>query len=194
MQKFMEALARSFAMAGGIALTAMILLISASVVGRSINSILHSDAVEAWAPGLAAALLATGVGPINGDFEIVEAAMAFAIFAFLPICTLHSAHASVDIFTSSLPVGMSNVFRLVIDIIFAAVLVIIAWQVTLAGLSKQRSGQTTLLLEFPVWWSYAACIVAMAVAALIGVYVALMRLVEFTTGRPSGLSEGGAEH
>jgi TRAP-type C4-dicarboxylate transport system permease small subunit len=194
MHKVMDWLARGFAMAGGAALAAMILLICASVVGRQVNGILHSDVIEGLAPGLAAALLSTGIGPINGDFEIVEAAMAFAIFAFLPICTLRYAHASVDIFTSALSPGANRVLRLATDILFAAVLVVIFWQLTLAGMSKHRSGQTTLLLEFPVWWSYAACIVAMAVAALVGVYVAAARVVEFASGRPSGLTEDGADH
>lgn len=194
MNVLMDKLARFFALCGGSVLGSMILLICGSVLGRSINSLLHSDLLQTHAQGLADALLATGVGPINGDYEIVEAGMAFAIFAFLPICQLQAAHATVDIFTSRLPAGWNRLLRAVTEVAFAAVLILFAWQLLQGGLSKFRSGQTTLLLEFPVWWSYGASIVACAVAALVAVYVAIVRSGDLLTGRESFLREEGAEH
>ena len=194
MYRIMDALARFLALLGGIVLLALILLTVASVLGRAINSVLFSDWVQGTSPGLAEALLATGVGPINGDFEIVEAGMAFAIFAFLPVCQLHGSHAIVDIFTSRLPQRWRRGLGMVIEVVFAAVLVLIAVQLTSGMVSKLRSGQTTLLLEFPLWWSYAASVFAAFVAALVAGYVALMRIVELSTGRdilPMG-GEGAA--
>lgn len=172
-----------FALLGGAVLSALIVLTCASVAGRAINTILHGDWMQQTLPGLASALLATGIGPINGDFEIVEAGMAFAIFAFLPICQLHAAHASVDIFTERLPAGANRALRAVTEAVFAAVLILIAVQLWSGMLSKFRSGQTTFLLEFPVWWSYAASVAAAGVAALVGVYVAVMRAREAVEGR-----------
>lgn len=194
MQTFMDKLARFFALLGGTTLTILILLICASVVGRSLNGVLHSDAVQAIIPGIANGLLNSGIGPINGDFEIVEAGVAFAIFAFLPICQLHGAHASVGIFTQRLPEQLDRKLRLVIEVVFAAVLILLAWYLLLGGLSKYQSGQTTLLLQFPVWWSYALCIVAMWVGALTGLYVAAERIMEVLSGRKSHLAEDGANH
>lgn len=194
MHRFIERLARCFALLGGLTLTFLILLICVSVLGRSLNGMLHADFARTVLPGLADFLLSLGIGPINGDFEIVEAGMAFAIFAFIPICQLQGAHASVDIFTSRLPEPATKVLRLVIEVVFALVLLLLAWQLALGGMSKYRSGQTTFLLEFPVWWSYAASMLAMSVAALIGIYVAVARSLEVLTGRPSGLVEGGADH
>ena len=194
MQKVVERLARLFALLGGVTLTLLIVLVCASVLGRSLNGMLHSDWAQTNLPALSEGLLSLGIGPINGDFEIVEAGMAFAIFAFLPICQLHGAHASVDIFTAKLPTRANRLLRLVIELVFAAVLITIAWQLTLGGISKYRSGQTTFLLEFPVWWSYAASIFAMWVAALVGIYVAAMRALELTRGRDLLPDHEGAEH
>ena len=194
MQKVVERLARLFALLGGVTLTLLIVLVCASVLGRSLNGMLHSDWAQTNLPSLSEGLLSLGIGPINGDFEIVEAGMAFAIFAFLPICQLHGAHASVDIFTAKLPTRANRLLRLVIELVFAAVLITIAWQLTLGGISKYRSGQTTFLLEFPVWWSYAASIFAMWIAALIGVYVAAMRGLELITKRDLLPDHGGADH
>ena len=40
------------------------------------------------------------LGPVPGDFELVEVGTGFAVFAFLPWCQLKRGHATVDLFTS----------------------------------------------------------------------------------------------
>lgn len=184
MYRFFDRLSRLFALLGGLVLLALIILTCLSIAGRSVNGILHGDWVQSVAPQLASRLLSLGVGPINGDFELVEAGMAFAIFAFLPLCQLNSAHASVDIFTSALPLRANRMLGTIIEIVFAAILVLIAWQLYEGMQSKRSSGQTTLLLEYPIWWSYAASLVAASVAALVAVSVACMRLIETVSGHP----------
>ncbi|MBU2360717.1 MAG: TRAP transporter small permease, partial [Alphaproteobacteria bacterium] len=124
-------LSQLMAWLGGAMLTLLILLVCASVVGREINSILHGDLATALAPGFATWLLDLGVGPVNGDFELVEAGIAFSIFAFLPLCQITGGHASVDVFTNYLPDGINRALRLVTDLVFAAVMVLLAWQLWL---------------------------------------------------------------
>ncbi len=194
MYRFMDRLARLFALLGGIVLSTLIVMTCLSIIGRSMNAMLHSDLLQGAVPGFASALLATGVGPINGDFELVEAGMAFTIFAFLPLCQLRGAHASVDIFTQMLPIGFNRILRALIEAIFAAVLVIIAWELSQGMLSKQRSGQTTFLLAFPLWWAYALSLTGAVVAAVVAVYLAALRIVEGVTGRNVLPSEMEAEH
>ncbi|MEM9011106.1 MAG: TRAP transporter small permease [Pseudomonadota bacterium] len=183
MHAIVERLARLFALLGGLVLSALIVLTCLSIVGRSLNTVLHGDLMQGALPGLANALLELGVGPINGDFELVEAGMAFAICAFLPLCHLHGAHASVDVFTSALPPRTNRALGVVIEIVFVGVVVLIAWQLFLGMESKRNSGQTTLLLQFPVWWAYAVSVTGAAVAALVSIYVAAMRTLEAVTGR-----------
>lgn len=194
MHTFVTRLARSFAVVGGIVLSALIILTCLSVAGRAMNSLLHGDALQSLVPGLAKLLLATGVGPINGDFELVEAGMAFAIFAFLPLCQLHGAHASVDIFTATLPPRINRILRMVVEIIFAAVLILIAFKLFSGMESKRASGQTTLLLQFPVWWGYAFSVPGAVAAAFVALHIALSRLVEVATGRIILPSELESEH
>ena len=193
MYRVMDRLARVFALMGGAVLGLLILLTCLSILGRSLNSVLHGDAVQSALPGLANALLATGIGPINGDFELVEAGMAFAIFAFLPLCQLHGAHASVDVFTAGLSARANRVLRLLIEVVFAAVLVLIAWQLYLGTLSKMSTGQTTFLIQFPIWWAYAVSLSAAVVAALVAVYLAVLRAAEVATGQDILPSETEAE-
>lgn len=183
MYRVMNGLARLFALAGGAVLSALILLTCVSILGRSLNSILHADLIQTALPGLAQTLLDLGIGPINGDFELVEAGMAFAIFAFLPICQLNGAHAAVDIFTQTLSHRVQRTLRVVIELVFAVVMILIAWQLYQGTLSKLASGQTTFLLEFPLWWSYALSLTAAIATAVVASYLALMRLSEMLTGR-----------
>lgn len=194
MNAFFDKLARLLALLGGAVLSLLVIMTCVSILGRSVNTILHSGLVQGLAPGFANALIEIGIGPINGDFELVEAGMAFVIFAFLPLCQLHGAHASVDIFTRSLTPRVNRGLRMVIEIVFAAVLVVIAVQLHSGMQSKLSSGQTTFLLEFPVWWSYAISLVGAFAAALVSVYVALMRLIETMTGRRMLPPELGADH
>ncbi len=177
-----DRLARVFAQLGGLVLSALILLTCLSVAGRSLNSFLHGDIPQSAFPAVANALLATGIGPVSGDFELVEAGMAFAIFAFLPLCQLKGAHAFVDIFTSTLPPRAHRSLVMVIEFAFTATLALIAWQLFEGMQSKRSSGQTSFLLQFPIWWAYAASLSGAVVATLVSAYVAATRLVEVTTG------------
>lgn len=194
MQGFIEKLSRVFALLGGAVLMMLIVLVCLSILGRSLNSVLNGDLLQSVMPAIASILLATGVGPINGDYELVEAGMAFAIFSFLPICHLNGAHASVDIFTQKLPLRANRFLRMVIEIIFATILIIIAYQLFLGMLSKQGSGQTSFLLRFPVWWAYALSVAGAIVAAVVGIYIACMRVLEFTSGKVILPVEMGADH
>lgn len=192
--RFMDRLARLFALIGGTVLSLLVVLTCLSIVGRSINSILHGDFMQSAMPDVSAMLLATGVGPINGDFELVQSGMAFVIFAFLPICQLSGAHASVDIFTQNLPTRINHALRMIIEVVFAIILVVIAFQFYQGTLSKMNSGQTTFLLQFPLWWAYAFALTGAVATAVVGAYVAAMRVAEVAMQRQILPTELEAEH
>ena len=120
--------------------------------------------------------------------------MAFSIFAFLPLTQVTVGHATVDIFTSWMPERALRILRALIEVLFAVVLIVIAVQLFSGMQSKIRSGQTTLLLQFPVWWAYAGSVLGAGVAAVVAVYMALARVAEATTGRSIVTDELGAEH
>ena len=141
-------------------------------------------------PELATWLLGLGIGPINGDFELVEAGVAFAVFAFLPLCQISGGHASVDVFTARMSARANRVLARVSDTLFAAVLVLIAVQLARGLLSKYGSGQTSFLLEFPLWWAYAASLIGAVAAALVAVYLAVMQWGAALSGTSSFKNRG----
>lgn len=194
MHSVMMTLSRGLAMIGGIVLSALILMTCISILGRHASSALNSDMVQSVAPGLAAWLLGIGVGPIYGDFELTELGMGFAVFCFLPLCQITAGHARVDIFTSFLRDAINRWLRLIIELVFLAAIALIAWRLSLGMSSRMRTGQTTYLLEWPVWWPYAACMAAASVAVIVALYMVYIRTIEAVTGKDI-IGEGGeSEH
>ncbi|WP_323007820.1 TRAP transporter small permease [Pseudorhodobacter sp.] len=178
MHRFFLNISQGLAYLGGVMLSALVLLTVVSIAGRKLNDTLHKMVSADYFTGAAQWLLDAGIGPVSGDFELIEAGVAFAIFAFLPLCQITGGHAAVDVFTAGLPPRIARVLRAVIEVVFAAVLVLIAVQLGAGMVSKQRSGQTTFLLQFPLWWAYALCLTGAVTAAVVAVYIALLRSVE----------------
>jgi len=181
------------AIIGGIVLSVIVLLICLSIIGRTLNGILHSDFMQGTLPGFSDMMLSIGVGPINGDFELVEAGIAFAIFMFIPLTQITSGHAVVDVFTNWMSSRGQKTLMAIAEVLFAIALTVIAMQLYEGMLSKQRSGTTTFLLQFPIWWAYALSLVGAVSAAVVGIYVAFVRVYQLVTGA-NLLEDEGAEH
>jgi TRAP-type C4-dicarboxylate transport system permease small subunit len=178
--RLVTALARGLALLGGMVLLALIGLTALSVIGRWLNGALQAGPLADSAPS--EALLALGIGPITGDFELIEAGMAFVIFAFLPLAQLTGAHADVALLTRRLgPRGEARLAALW-AVLFAGVLILVARQLWLGTLDKRAFGETTFLLALPLWWAYAAALVGAMAAALTALYVATARIAEAATG------------
>ncbi len=191
MHRLIQTLARATALAGGIVLLALVVMTTLSIIGRSVNKLLHGPFFQENLTGLSQWLLNRGIGEINGNYELLEAGVAFAIFAFLPICQLYGAHATVDVFTSFLPARANRWIIAFWEIVLAAVILLIIIQLY-GGMERYiRNGQTSLFLQFPVWWAYAASFAAGIVACIIAVYSAVMRVGEALTGRNILPSEHG---
>jgi TRAP-type C4-dicarboxylate transport system permease small subunit len=183
MHQLIRFLARFTAVVGGLVLLGLVILTTLSIIGRSLNKWLHSDFAGSTLGGFAQTLLDTGIGEINGNYELLEAGVAFAIFSFFPLCQLYGAHATVDIFTSRLPAGLNRLIAAFWEVALAAALILISVQL-FAGVQRYYgNGETTFFLQFPVWWAYSASFAASVVTCVVAVYCAIMRLIAAATGR-----------
>ena len=181
MHMLMVRTGRLMAYLGGVVLIGLVVVTCISVLGRIGNTLGHSEGLEfVFAP---LADLLKHLGPVRGDFEIVETGVAFAIFAFFPWCQLVQGHATVDLATSVLPRGAQRFLVALWEILLAAVLCVLAWRLIVGALDKASNGETTFLLQFPVWWGFALCSVAAVVASLVAIYVAIARVREAMQGR-----------
>lgn len=167
-----ERLAAVMALLGGVVLCLLVVMVCVSVSGRELSDLAHAGplgSIGEW-------LINLGVGPILGDFELVEAGIAFAIFSFLPLTQLKGAHAKVDVFTSGMGEGVNRALGTFWSIVMAAVIVLITWRLFIGMQDKIRYGETTYLIQFPIWWAYAASLIAAICASIVSIYCAAMRL------------------
>ncbi len=163
-------LARYVAIAGGVVLTAIVIITVLSVVGRAFI----------WA----------GLGSIRGDYELVEAGVGFAIFAFLPWTHLTRGHAVVSVFTDFLSARANAWIMVVSDALMLAIAAFIAWRHWLGTVDKFNYGETTLLLRMPLWWAYAAGMVGAAAFVIVAAYVLVRSVREALSDNPPHPTQG----
>ena len=174
LSSIVRALARWLAIAGGLVLVAITVMTVMSIVGRAFI----------WA----------GLSSVPGDFELVEVGTGFAVFAFLPWCQLNRGHASVDLFTSYLSAGANRVIDLLSEIILGLVTILIAWRLWVGMFEKIGYGETTFILQFPVWWGMALCAAATVIGVIVAVYMIIVRVMEVAQGRSLLDAGTGAVH
>ena len=168
--RWVYALARYVAIAGGVALTAIVFITVFSVIGRAMI----------WA----------GLGSIAGDYELAEAGVGFAIFAFLPWTHLTRGHAVVSIFTDLLSARLNAWIMVVCDALMLAIAAFIAWRHLLGAIDKFNYGETTLLLRMPLWWAYAAGLVGAAAFVIVAAYVLARSVREALSDNPPHPAQG----
>ena len=160
-------LARYLAYAGGAILAAMAILTVISVIGRRFTAV--------------------GLGPIKGDFELVEIGCAIAIFAFMPLAQMKRSHVTVDIFVQALHPRIFAFLGFVGDALIALASSVILWRFwlgfgekfpygsdafrnALAMGTKPFFSEATYELEIPIWIPYGFALIGAFFFALISIY------------------------
>jgi len=115
---FIYRLANWTALVGGIVLVALTLMVVASVAGR--------------------AMIGLGLGPVPGDFELVEIGVGVAVFMFLPWCYLRGGHATVDLLYMHMPSWGQKAINIVSDVLMLLVWLVLTWKLW-DGLLKRRN-------------------------------------------------------
>jgi len=138
------------------------------------------------------ALSFAGLGPVPGDFELVEVGTALAVFCFLPWAHLKRGHATVDLFWRTFPRPVRGALEVAADALMLVVWVLLVWRMSVAMLDYKGNAETTFILQFPVWWGYALSMVP----AVIGCVAYLWRLLESlgVVAPPVGFTTSGAAH
>ena len=139
-------LSRWGALLGGVVLVALVLLVVASVAGR--------------------ALIGLGLGPVPGDFELVEVGVGIAVFFFMPWCYLRGGHATVDLLYMHTPRWAQRAVDLASDVLMLLVWLLLTWKLWEGMLEKREYLETTFILQMPVWWAYAFCLVGAVIGCL----------------------------
>lgn len=167
-----ERFSGAIAVLGGLLALATAMLVVTSVLGRWLAGM-------PWALSLAASLGIT-LGPINGDFEMVQMATAIAVFAFLPYAQARRANIVVDTFTGGLAPRARAWIDAFWDLVYAGMMGLLAAALVVGTLEHYRSGQTTMLLQIIVWPAIAISMLLLVLLACVAVTTAL-RLIRYGT-------------
>lgn len=172
MNKIIYGVSRALAWFGALVLVAVALISVASIIGRAFSF--------------------AGLGPIRGDFELVEAGTALAVFSFLPWCHLRRGHATVDMLWQAYPAPMRRGLEVAADALMLVAWLLLTWRMGVALGDYRANGEVSFILQMPTWWGYAASMVP----AAFGCVVYAWRLLE-TLGLatpPAGLTSIGSAH
>ncbi len=161
--RWLEGFCLVLAIAGGVLLSALALMTVVSITGRWLSG-------TSWAASLA---LLEAVGPVTGDFEMIEMGTAIAVFLFLPYCHLKGGHVTVDLVVMHAPRMVQHALAFLSECLFLGFAGLMAWQAVLGTLDKWQYQQTTMLLGLPVWWGYAFGVVGLALLAVVCLYRAV---------------------
>lgn len=163
LRRGLELPCRFAAIVGGLIVAMLSLMTVASIAGRWMSSLpLISDmAIFDW------------VGPITGDYELVEMGTAIAVFLFLPYCHLRGGHVTVDLLVMRAPRCVQYLLAFLAEVLFLIVAAVMTWRLYHGMLDKQRYMETSMLLGIPLWWGYIGGILGFALLTLVCLYRAL---------------------
>jgi len=159
---WVEKLARNIAIIGGIVLFAIALMSVISIIGR--------------------VGIAIGLSPILGDFELVEAGMAFVIASFMPYAQLHKSHAQVTILTDRFGVIANRIIDLISDMLMLVIALVLSWQTTLGAFDKYQYSETSFILQYPLWWAYGATLIGLFIWVIVALWCVEKSLLAFGKG------------
>lgn len=151
--RLLDRLARLLAMLGGALAVCLALLVSTSITLRAL-----------------------GLGGVRGDFEFVQMGVALIVFAFMPWSQARRGNVMVDSFTTKLPKRFQAALDALWEVVFAAMMALIAWRLGAGAMEAARSNTTTMVLLLPIAPAIAACALLAGFTALVALAMAVVRL------------------
>jgi len=153
------ALSRALALLGGLVFVLLVAMSIVSIVGRK----------------LAAA-------PVPGDVELLQMSAAFACACFFAYCHLISGDVKVDFFTARASARTVHRLDAAGSLLFGLMGAALAWRGSAGMLAVKESGETSVILGWPVWVAQALMIPGFVLMALAGLYMVGAHLRTPSTG------------
>jgi TRAP-type C4-dicarboxylate transport system permease small subunit len=101
-----------------------------------------------------------------GDFELTELGVAIAAFSFLPYCQIAGLNVTADIFTAGASRFWLALFSLLGALVAFGFGALLLWRMYSGMLDQRTYESTTAILQIPLWWAYAACLLSLALLVL----------------------------
>ncbi len=167
--RLLLAVSKLLAIAGGLAFTALVVMVLISIVGRKLLS-----------------------APIPGDVEVLQMVAASASASFFAYCHLVGGDVKVDFFThkaSPRTVLLLDAFGSTMVGLFGA---LIAWRSFVGAMSIRQDGETSAILAWPIWVAQVAMVPGFVLLALAGFYMAARCIQARRSAGPANPADSGA--
>jgi TRAP-type mannitol/chloroaromatic compound transport system permease small subunit len=151
--KFLLAVSKYLAMAGGLVFVGLVVMSIVSITGRKLFS---------W--------------PVPGDVEMLQMCAAFAASAFFAYCHLVNGDIKVDFFTHNLPPRRVAALDALGSFLVGTFGALIAWRTAAGALAIKEVGETSAVLGFPVWIAQALMVPSFVLLAVAGFYLCAYEL------------------
>ena len=140
--------AKWFALAGGLIFTGLVIMSIISIVGRKLFS-----------------------APVPGDVEVLQMFAAFASASFFAYCHLMHGDVKVDFFTANLASARRCCLDAAGSLLVGLVAAVLAWRTGVGAMSLREAGESSAILEVPVWIAQALMVPGFVLLALAGFYM-----------------------
>jgi TRAP-type C4-dicarboxylate transport system permease small subunit len=140
--------AKWFAFVGGVIFTGLVIMSIISIVGRKLFG-----------------------APVPGDVEVLQMFAAFASAAFFAYCHLMHGEVKVDFFTAHLTERKRRFLDAVGSLLVGLVGSLLAWRTWVGAMSLREGGESSAILEVPVWIAQALMVPSFILLALAGFYM-----------------------
>lgn len=148
--KLLLRVASAFAIAGGLVFVVLVGMEVVSIVGRKLF---------AWS--------------VPGDVELLQMCAAAASAAFFAHCHLARGDVKVDFLTDRLPPHCVAWLDALASALVALFGFVVAWRTAAAALVALEFGETSAVLEWPVWIPQALMVPGFALLGIAGLYRSL---------------------
>jgi TRAP-type C4-dicarboxylate transport system permease small subunit len=149
MQRVLRATALGFAVCAGGVACAVALMTVASVTARALID-----------------------KPIPGDVELTQFGIALSISLCLPWCQLQRANIIVDFFTQRAAARAQQGLDAAGALLLAAMCALLAWRTAVGAAGVREVQESSMILELPMWWTYAMLAPGLALAGLVALWQA----------------------
>jgi TRAP-type C4-dicarboxylate transport system permease small subunit len=147
--RVLDSLSRLLALIGGLLLVAMTLMATYSIAMRTLFD-----------------------EPLLGDVELVQMGCGIAIVFFLPLCQLRRGNVIVDVFTLHASDRVRNGLDALGSVLMALAAALLAWRSVIGTGDAYGTGEESIILGLPIWWSMTAFAPGFALLAVVSLYTA----------------------
>lgn len=146
--RMLLATAKWFAFVGGVIFTGLVVMSIVSIVGRKLFN-----------------------APVPGDVEVLQMFAAFASASFFAYCHLMRGEVKVDFFTAHLAGNKRDFLDAAGSLLVGLVGALLAWRTGVGAISLREGGESSAILEIPVWMAQALMVPSFILLALAGFYM-----------------------